>query len=99
MTSDVAKLNIKNLLLEKYPAVTKVLSKKKVNQLIKDVYQVCSDDFDRSVGAWNQYSKFKSPYDAGWRYCRHQRKWLKTNELRCPECGYVLRSVARVPPH
>jgi|GEM_PF-3445012 hypothetical protein len=51
------------------------------------------------VGAWNQYSKFKSPYDAGWRYCRHQRKWLKTNELRCPECGYVLRSVARVPPH
>jgi hypothetical protein len=50
MTSDVAKLKIKNLLLEKYPAVTKVLSKKKVNQLIKDVYQVCSDDFDSDTG-------------------------------------------------
>ena len=61
MTSDVAKLKIKNLLLEKYPAVTKVLSKKKVNQLIKDVYQVCSDDFDSDTGRTTEEANRPTP--------------------------------------
>jgi rRNA maturation endonuclease Nob1 len=37
------------------------------------------------------------PYQNGWKYCRLDEKWFRTEKGFCPDCGHKLRLKSRQP--